>query len=418
MFSLRGIGLCLVVVGMQILVLFVAGSAQARWLCVDPATDHDAEDRLCEETARSLDTLLLSGSVQPGDRILLKAGKYGDLAIRQRRNDRLVTIAAYPEHEAVFSSILIEDSSNWAFSEITIEPLPGTKNKGPLFQVSGESRSIVLKDSRVRAAPSVEKWTRQDWLNNARTGVRVEGRGIKIERVEIENVRHGIESLAHVSRFIGNTINRFSGDGIRGLGDGAVYAENTIKNCYDIDDNHDDGFQSWSLDANNNPGGGVVRNGVLSGNFIIGYEDPGQPYKCRLQGIGMFDGFFENWIIEGNIVLVDNWHGITVMGGRNVRITNNVVVDQNTNELGPPWISITSHKDGRSSEGSDVSRNLIQLQQGLMRDGFGYSFSPYQTGVTYQDNILVTGKNDVAVRTRIEDWPRKHYNRVLKWSQE
>ena len=239
-------GICLGAVVALTLLISSSVSVQARWFCVDPVNAHDEEDRLCGETVRSLDTLLTSGTVQAGDRILLKTGQYGDLAIRQRHNNRLVTIASYPRHEVVFSSILIDESSNWAFSEITIEPPFGFISKEPLFQVSGASRSVVLKDSRIRAAPSVENWTKQDWLDHARTGIRVEGRGIKIERVEIENVRHGIESRADVSRFVGNVINRFSGDGIRGLGNGAIYAENTIKNCYDVDNNHDDGFQSWS----------------------------------------------------------------------------------------------------------------------------------------------------------------------------
>ena len=137
-----------------------------------------------------------------------------------------------------------------------------------------------------------------------------------------------------------NVIENFSGDGLRGLGDYGVFEFNTVKNCYDVNANHDDGFQSWSV----GPGGvgtGVVRGIVLRGNRILNYEDPNQPHRGTLQGIGCFDGFFEDWIIENNEILTDHWHGITLSGARNCRIVNNTVVDLNTTSPGP---AVDSHR--------------------------------------------------------------------------
>ena len=45
---------------------------------------------------------------------------------------------------------------------------------------------------------------------------------------------------------------------------------------------------------------------VLRGNTIINYEDPGQPHRGTLQGIGCFDGMFVDWVIENNVVIVDH----------------------------------------------------------------------------------------------------------------
>lgn len=418
MTGLRGIGVGCLATALAALALFLQISpAQARWICVDPVGDLQAEDRICERTVQSIDLLLASGDLTAGVKVLLKAGQYGDLLITNRHNHRAITISAYPKHHPVFTSITIENSSNWVLSELTIEPVAGSNDTSPLFTVSEDSHAIEMKDSVIRSSRSVDAWTKEDWTGRARTGVDVSGRDIRIVRTLIENVRHGIDSRADDARFIGNIIDGFSGDGIRGLGDASIYAENTIKNCYEVDDNHDDGFQSWSVGADGQPGAGAVKQGVVSGNFIIGYEDPNQRHKCTLQGIGMFDGFFEDWVIEDNIVIVDHWHGITVMGARNVRISNNVVVDQGDGSIGPPWIAITNHKDGRPSTSSEISRNLIQKQGNLLRDGFGHYFGPYQTGVNNTGNILVTDRSDEYVKDRIRDWPQKHYSRVLEWTR-
>ena len=53
---------------------------------------------------------------------------------------------------------------------------------------------------------------------------------------------------------------------------------------------------------------------VLRGNTIINYEDPDQPHRGTLQGIGCFDGMFVDWIIENNVIIVDHYHGITLSG--------------------------------------------------------------------------------------------------------
>ena len=44
-----------------------------------------------------------------------------------------------------------------------------------------------------------------------------------------------------------NTVSNFSADGLRGLGNFGTFQYNVVKNCYDVNENHDDGFQSWSV---------------------------------------------------------------------------------------------------------------------------------------------------------------------------
>lgn len=119
-------------------------------------------------------------------------------------------------------------------------------------------------------------------------------------------------------------------------------------------------------------GTGVVRGMVLRGNTIVNYEDPDQPFRGTLQGIGCFDGMFEDWRIENNVIITDHWHGITLSGAINCVVINNTVVDINQDKLGPPWIRINDHKNGTPPSGCIVRNNLTTAmnvsKQGVIVD--------------------------------------------------
>ncbi len=116
-----------------------------------------------------------------------------------------------------------------------------------------------------------------------------------------------------------------------------------------MDDNHDDGIQSWSVGPGG-PGTGVVRGMTLRRNVILQRKTP-DPLACTLQGIGFFDGMFEDLTVESNLIVVGHPHGITVMGARRTRIAGNTVLPAGNAPMGPPWITITPHKDGTPSDG-------------------------------------------------------------------
>jgi len=169
---------------------------------------------------------------------------------------------------------------------------------------------------------------------------------------------------------MGNTVENFAGDGLRGLGDYEVFENNTVMNCYDVNANHDDGFQSWSS-GSDGVGTGEVKGIVLRRNTIINYTDPNQPFRGTLQGIGCFDGFYVDWVVENNVIITDHWHGITFLGARNVRIINNTVVDINQESPGPAWIMIDDHKNGTPSENCLIRNNLatkINAGEGVTED--------------------------------------------------
>ena len=183
----------------------------------------------------------------------------------------------------------------------------------------------------------------------------------------------------------------FAGDGMRGLGDRTVFQYNTVKNRYDVNANHDDGFQSWSVGSDGKVGTGTVTGVVLRGNRIINYEDPNQPFRGTLQGIGLFDGTYVGWIIENNVVITDHWHGITVLGARNTRVVNNTVLDANGSAPGPPWIMVGPHKNGTPPENSIVRNNLAT------------AFRPAATGVASDHNIVVGDTSSLFVNAAAHD---------------
>jgi hypothetical protein len=187
----------------------------------------------------------------------------------------------------------------------------------------------------------------------------------------LKNIDFGVVVSGDFCRIEKNVVENFAGDGIRGLGDYGVFQYNTVKNCYDVNANHDDGFQSWSRGDDGQVGTGTVRGIILRGNTIINYEDSSQPFRGTLQGIGCFDGMFEDWVIENNVVYVDHWHGITLSGAVNCRIVNNTVVDINTDRPGPSWIRISDHKNGSPSSGCLIRNNIttsISHDTGVMVD--------------------------------------------------
>ena len=215
----------------------------------------------------------------------------------------------------------------------------------------------MVEDCTLSSVADASAWTAEDWDQLACNGMQVDGVRMTVRHNRLLNVNHGISVTADEALIGGNLIENFAGDGLRGLGDYCTFEHNTVKNCYDVNANHDDGFQSWST-GSAGVGTGEVVGMVLRGNTIINYVDPDQPHRGTLQGIGCFDGTFVNWVVENNVIITDHWHGITLLGARDCLVVNNTVIDRNTVTPGPPWIRIANHKNGTAPVGCVVRNNL------------------------------------------------------------
>ncbi|MEM9586137.1 MAG: right-handed parallel beta-helix repeat-containing protein [Planctomycetota bacterium] len=212
-------------------------------------------------------------------------------------------------------------------------------------------------------------WSAQQWSERAGDGIRVRsGKNVKLIGNHLKSVADGINVYKPATHVIvrGNTIENFCMDGLRALGDHGLFEENVVKNAHIINDNHCDMLQSWSTGRNGKPGTGVITGVVVRGNRFISHTDPGQPHLRRgrsgVQGIGMFNGVFKDFVIENNLVVADHFHGITVYGANNVRIENNTVIDFDQQFPGPPWIVI------KNAQANCVIRRNIRMNAGTSDD--------------------------------------------------
>lgn len=339
----------------------------------------------------------LAAAPPPGAVIQLAAGFYGDFVLRQAQN---LTISGRDGAQpAVFSSVIIEDSAGISLKAVTVDwssrTGPATEGKSPAGSGVAvridRSRDILVEGLTVRSAEDGTGWTAEEWLANAANGISATGQNLTIRNNRLFFVRHGVALYGANGVVEGNTVAHFSGDGLRAIGDFNLVQDNFVHSCYRVDANHDDGFQSWSLGPDGRAGTGVSKGTILRRNRIFSYLEPGHPLQCRLQGIGMFDGIYEDWVIENNLVVVDHWHGITVMGAQGVIIRNNTVFDPEENRVGPAGVRILPHKDGRLPQRSAVSNNLLPGKARQWPKGFPASGQ----GVDYSGNMFYGNPRNV-----------------------
>jgi parallel beta-helix repeat protein len=371
------LGLCLVPVQVRAADFYVDpvngslggdGSASRPWRTIQEVFDaglveSQQWDKLPYTEQSRLVAKNAGAPVRAGDTIRLRSGFHGDLHIDRYYNVGNITLAAEEGHTPRLSSLRIRSGSHWTIRGLTISAEYGqTYKRGTLIDLDshgwhGPVHDIVVEQCVIQSVADSSAWTADDWNRLACNGLQVDGTRMTIRNNRLLNVNFGISVNASHSLIAGNLVENFSGDGLRGLGDHCTFEYNIVKNCYDVNANHDDGFQSWSTGPNG-VGSGEVVGVVLRGNTIINYEDPNQPYRGTLQGIGCFDGTFVDWIVENNVIVTDHWHGITLGGARNCLVINNTVLDRNDTRPGPPWICIGKHKKGMAPVGCVVRNNL------------------------------------------------------------
>jgi hypothetical protein len=348
------------------------GSASSPWNTFQDVIENNKiesmeyEDYPYEDGA----TLVVKNSgapVKAGDTIILKAGYHGDVLIQRYLNNQYINVIA--EAGAIVSKLHVVSGCKWKFKGLTVRPESGNTEKYSLVQIessnwSGPSCNITLDDFTIYTVEdSSASWSTTDltdWDTLSCNGITVAGDNMTIRRNYLKNVDFGITVSGNYALVKGNTVENFAGDGLRGLGNDMYFEYNTVKNLYQVNDNHPDGFQSWSLASNGDPPRERV---FLRGNLIINYTDPNQPFRGNLQGIGCYDGPYIDWVVENNVVIVDHWHGISLYGAQDSRIVNNTVVDLNDDTTGPPWAGFFDRKDGTPSSNCILRNNIAQSFQ-------------------------------------------------------
>jgi len=317
--------------------------------------------------------------VQGGDRLLLRSGYHGHVDLNNFIFIDWLTISAQDGQTPVLSQFKLQG----AFEKIHLKNLTIRKdsyegsgnyweadeinhNSGACVYLAtgsfwGLGRQVILNGLTAKTTEDASSWSAADWVEKGADGIGLRSvTDCEIVGCHIENIHHGmlIEYDSDNAIAVDNTIKNFSGDGCRLISNNVFLAYNTITDCLKVDDNHDDGIQSYSRGEDGSPGEGVLYDNVVRGNVIIGTTDFSNPLAGSPQGIGCFDGFFDGWIVENNVVIVDHYHGISFYGMQNSYILNNTVIDQNYNNDTSPWIMVTDHKNGTPSENCIVANNI------------------------------------------------------------
>ena len=275
---------------------------------------------------------------QPGDHLYLRRGNHGTAAVTGT-NTADVYIEPEAGHTPVARMSLL-NAHHWYIKGLTI-----------LGGVVIDDQNIENSDYNTFETCYMPSGGFQVYGNyNTLRGNHIRGGGILFGF----HSNNGLVS--------GNTLEDFYSDGMHNQGNYGVWENNLVMNSHKINGNHNDLFQSLASAGN-----------VLRGNEFRAYTDPNQadliaPGVSDVQGIGLFDGWYTDWVIENNVVLVDHPIGIWIQGAINCKIKNNTVLRCGENSLFPylysparfPNIRVAAKKTGAASTGNVVINNVSE----------------------------------------------------------
>ena len=292
-----------------------------------------------------------------GDTILLKDGDYDGWTISGEAPASPITIRSQNGKKARLEWIKVkEGSQNLVFQNLSLWPSNPDTAGANRIDVTYSS-NIIFDGMDVRSAEDAADyptWDSATWANRDIKGVQTRfGSNVTIRNSSFMGLGFAAVLLEDGDVFEDNQIRGFSMDGLRVLGDNSIVRGNLITDCVRINDNHPDGLQSWSRD------GSPVKNLLIEGNAILEWSNPVVSSKrCRLQGIGFFDGFYDDITIENNVISTTAYHGISLYGARRATVINNPVVNALNQKQSYPWIGIFAHKNGTPSTDVTVKNNL------------------------------------------------------------
>lgn len=294
------------------------------------------------------------GKAAPGDTVLLQDGDHGDLVIQYAQFEADVIVRPKNRGKVHANKVVVKDCSHLDIRGLRVWPNDPKVHGATLVEAYGSaSHHLTFRGLDVRTALQAwgyAKWTADIWAERMVNGFASEAPNTKVFRSRFLGVRFGIMLTAANSLAEGNTVAGFSGDGLR-AGTGTAWRKNVVRDAVSIDENHADGLQAYG-----GPDG--VSDLIIDGNEITEWASTVMsPLKATLQGIGLFDGFYDNLLIANNKVKVSAGHGITVLGAHNAVIADNIVTPMVLVGAKYPWVMLGNHKDGRASTDCRVTGN-------------------------------------------------------------
>jgi hypothetical protein len=280
---------------------------------------------------------------KPGDTILLMDGYYGGQKFADIDFDGPVTIRSMNAKKARFDwlevrgkNLVVQNISVWAnYSALASRTLVLSSASDVVFE------GLDVRGGQDATTSSYPTWTSEEWNKRKVHGLVARGSRTIVKNSTFTGMNFGIQLLGANSQALNNTVQGFSGDGMRALGINNTVRGNRIVDCVQVDSNHADGFQAWRTS------GEALVGLVLEQNVILEWANTKtSPVRCKLQGIALFDGFYDNFSITNNVVSVRAYHGIIVSGGRKGVIANNTIVNATGNPASYPWLNVAMRKGG------------------------------------------------------------------------
>ena len=320
-----------------------------------------------------------------GDVIYLNSGAYGAVSISNRKYSQFLTIKAGPAQAPVFSSLTLNSVSHMVFSGLTING-NGVRSKSPsgILVNLASSNNVVFENNVVESTSGAFPW-KAETTNETVIDTSVapsdgviasQDYCVALNSNQIKNVFNGIGvggdqvgTDGQNYMIANNTIDHFAGDGIDHSATNITIQGNHITNALDICGSkciHNDGIQGWNW---NNKLGVTNKNVVIDSNYIQSQTVTNLTLAVALQGISIFDGFWQNVSITNNVVLTSGLAGITIAGVNGLHIINNSVMNIPLNGVsqsraywmysGATWITAggTTHEGGTTS--NVIVRNNI-----------------------------------------------------------
>jgi hypothetical protein len=356
----------------------------SRQLFVDPIVGSDGGDGSRGRPWKTLAAVaakhMKEGILLAGDTVFLRRGYHGAPVITGRFAAPGVTVVADNGHTPCIRSLVFDKASFWTLSGIVVTQLStpaGHADTGNGFRgiaVSSQSAencdNITLHQMSVYNAPHdarISTWDAATWKARAAgAAVSVFCKTFSMLNCHIYNAG-GLQLGFHASpvRVVGTTIENFASDGMGVRAGGLFFENNCIMGSYSVDGNHNDLCQVWAS-----------RYVVFRNNWLIGQVNPAQRFTVKpgmtsVQGLGAFDGWKEDWVVDGNVVMTDHPIGIWFQGYRRVKVRHNTVL-----RCGPatvfrsrlPCIHMGPSKSGGPSSAGLVANNFsesYELEQGV-----------------------------------------------------
>lgn len=324
------------------LLLALAGSASAADYYVDPVKGSMGNAGTAELPWSTLSAVFAASPAKvflPGDHIYLRRGNHGTVVVTGINTNGDVYIEAEAGHTPVVRMSML-NAHHWRIRGLTI--LGGVV----IDNQNNENSDYNTFENCYMPSGGFQVYGNYNTL-----------RGNHIRSGGILFGFHSNNGLVS-----GNTLEDFYSDGMHNQGNYGVWENNLVMNSHKINGNHNDLFQSLASVGN-----------VLRGNEFRAYSDPNQadliaPGVSDVQGIGLFDGWYTDWVIENNVVLVDHPIGIWILGAQNCRIKNNTVLRCGQYSLFPylysperfPNIRVAAKKSGAASTGNLVMNNAAE----------------------------------------------------------